>query len=103
MNTDMGGVSVISDGLGLVPERAGFSLLSCPFCGATPRLVSGPGVWREHHKIKCGTPNCYGNPQAAKTWATPDQAAAEWNSRPTENSIFGKARPAITVEKWPKI
>lgn len=56
-------------------------LKPCPFCGKTPKNLQEEGVWRHHHKVKCGTVNCYGNPQAARTWGTKEEAEIEWNTR----------------------
>jgi hypothetical protein len=36
------------------------------------------GVWREHYKVCCGTPGCYGNNEV-HFWPTEKEAVAEWD------------------------
>lgn len=90
------------------PEGAGEfpPLKPCPFCGAQPSMPEGgPGVWRQHFVVKCGTTSCYGNPTARQTYASAAAAIAAWNRRAQaaeggKETMVDMVPPATARDRW---
>ena len=70
-------------------------LLPCPFCGETPLWPEGtPGVWRRHCRAYCRAANCRGNSNGV-TFATEDEAIADWNTRAPAQAALEQARAEV--------